>query len=285
MTNERLFLPNTRHRKKRIYQVFWIAQTAMFVGLLHPIYLGTWSNFYALVSFILIMFSALWFLKRNNLDIAANIISCTITLLILFFAWFNQGARDEITLVFPALITFAVLTGTKRMLFVMAILIVVNIVLMGLANELSIHEHDLGDNGLIPSILIAGIFYVVYYSINQLGTDLKRANDELYQYQLDLEDTVNKRTEELALSLAQLKETQKDLVESEKLASLGRIVAGVAHEINTPVGVSTTASSVIADSTISMREKLNNNEISKRQFIEYLDTVHKSSLLISNNLK
>ncbi|WP_299769837.1 sensor histidine kinase [uncultured Pseudoteredinibacter sp.] len=62
-----------------------------------------------------------------------------------------------------------------------------------------------------------------------------------------LENEVSLRTEELRDSLDNLRSTQEQLVASEKHASLGRLVRGMAHELNTPLGVVSMAHSVISD--------------------------------------
>ncbi|HBL62262.1 MAG TPA: diguanylate cyclase [Cyanobacteria bacterium UBA8803] len=58
---------------------------------------------------------------------------------------------------------------------------------------------------------------------------------ELQNHQEHLEELVTQRTAELQQTLAQLKQAQAHLVQSEKMSSLGQLVAGVAHEINNPV--------------------------------------------------
>jgi two-component system, NtrC family, sensor kinase len=62
-----------------------------------------------------------------------------------------------------------------------------------------------------------------------------RVNRELIEANETLEQRVQERTEELTQALVDLKESEAQLVQSEKMASLGQMVAGVAHEINTPL--------------------------------------------------
>ncbi|MEH2296427.1 trifunctional serine/threonine-protein kinase/ATP-binding protein/sensor histidine kinase [Nostoc sp.] len=99
-----------------------------------------------------------------------------------------------------------------------------------------------------------------------------------------LEQKVTERTQELSQALKDLKVTQKQLVESEKMAALGGLVAGVAHEINTPVGTSITVASTLADETRSFIRAVEQGQLKRSVLNNYLEIAKESTDLILSNL-
>ncbi len=80
-------------------------------------------------------------------------------------------------------------------------------------------------------------------------------------------------------------ERTKQLVESEKLAFLGSLVAGVAHEINTPVGVAVTAASHLTERTANLRRDFEADDLTRSDLASYLAEADEAASIMLANLR
>jgi len=97
---------------------------------------------------------------------------------------------------------------------------------------------------------------------------------ELNLYRDNLEELVSSRTKKLNDSIVQLTNAQNKLIESEKMASLGSLVAGIAHEINTPVGSSITGITHIQDLSKNINQQLQNKTLKKSLLENYVKDIN-----------
>lgn len=98
-----------------------------------------------------------------------------------------------------------------------------------------------------------------------------------------LKREVEKKTQILNKTITRLKETQQNLIESEKMASLGGLISGVAHEINTPVGVALTSISHMKEISEVIYDKFHNNILKKKDLSQYLsDTMYGTDLALNS---
>lgn len=159
---------------------------------------------------------------------------------------------------------------------------------------------------VITSVIGAGLvslFYVFLgtiekrlnertFKLTETTDALSVSNAKLEEYSNQLEKKVQARTEELEIqnqtlgtTLRRLEATQAQLIEKEKMAGLGQLVAGVAHEINTPVGIGITAASTLSDETRDFQADFQAGNLRKSALENYFNVATDSSRLILNNLQ
>ena len=123
-------------------------------------------------------------------------------------------------------------------------------------------------------------------------TDRKAAANALREMNEALETRVADRTRDLATANAtlsrtveQLRQAQDELVRSERLASLGALVAGVAHELNTPLGSVLLVATTLGDGLEELREKLDRGDLKRSTLAEFLAQQTDAQSLIVRNAK
>lgn len=115
-------------------------------------------------------------------------------------------------------------------------------------------------------------------------TERKRIDREMRRLNADLEHRVQERTAELSRTLDMLKRSQDELVHAEKLASLGSLVAGVAHELNTPIGNALVSASTLVDMTAEFESNYARGELRRSALETYLGQCKEGALLTQRSL-
>lgn len=139
--------------------------------------------------------------------------------------------------------------------------------------------------------ILARNINILFTRMEKRISQLDTAEQQSLEHSQELENKINKRTQalkesnqELLSTLEKLHQFQSQLVESEKMASLGDMVAGVAHEVNTPIGLGVTASTLLADRLDEIKAAFDNKTLKSSQLKKFLHDSCENIAIIYRNL-
>ncbi|HWR37962.1 MAG TPA: ABC transporter substrate-binding protein [Patescibacteria group bacterium] len=116
-------------------------------------------------------------------------------------------------------------------------------------------------------------------------SDRKRAEAVLRQSHEELEDKARERARELAELGQELSKAQELLLQQEKLAELGKLVASVTHEVNTPIGIGVMTASGLEVEAKKLMRLFEERTLTRADFAEFAEVLMESTGLIQSNLQ
>jgi signal transduction histidine kinase len=147
----------------------------------------------------------------------------------------------------------------------------------------------LGAYGIFLVIIGIGAWWLV---LTQESGQL--AQEELDKRNIQLQKEVEERqlteallqekAQQLEQTLHNLKQAETQLIQTEKMAALGGLVAGIAHEINTPIGIGVTAASLLLEKTTAFAERFEDGTMKRSELGNFLDLAQQSAQMTFTNL-
>jgi signal transduction histidine kinase len=253
------------------------------------------------------VFFCYWLLRRGHYSLSASLIPILVMLMIWTVLLIDKESTfvrlDTIVYIFIPLSMVPLLIGKRKyiiLLFSAINILILIVFILVFRTEFGLNKHEIWDYIIDVSISFAIVGFVGYNinSINESALDRaedenkkqKKAERELEKYRNHLEQLVKERTEELDTAysklteinanlnkqkqelekaLTELKIAQTQLIQTEKMAALGILTAGVAHEINNPINYILNGTAAIED---YIKQKSSNEYTELRPYFDAINT-------------
>lgn len=150
--------------------------------------------------------------------------------------------------------------------------------LMNVPDTLGQSEHQF-IRGVCEHIALTILRFQHIFNLEEISQHVSSANLELRER----EEHLKKSNQRLQATLDELNHAQEELIEVRKHASLGKLVRGVAHEINTPTGVCMTASTALQDICEQLIESTQQKSLTQSQFENKLNSIADMTELLQRN--
>ena len=149
---------------------------------------------------------------------------------------------------------------------------------------------------LIAYVLLIVIFFFVTRRITQHVSYISKAMVKLGDGDVDAQVDLASSTLEIGqmekafstfkqtLLKSQALEKRQQLMESEKIDGLGRMLASVAHDVNTPISIGITAASLMSDKIERIEEKIAKGELTKSDMERFITSASESMQVVTSNL-
>ena len=141
------------------------------------------------------------------------------------------------------------------------------------------HQEDLNEIGGLNQELESSV-----QALRQQGAELQRTDGELRALNQALEQRVTERTQALSTALVNLQTAQQDLVDAEKLAAMGSLVAGVAHEMNTPIGNALSSASTFGAAAQELKQRIAAGSVRRSELQELASRMEQAADLSERSL-